>query len=318
MTKTIYLTIFSFFFTCSPVIAYDHELAVCSMFQNEAPFLQEWIEFYKLIGVQHFYLYNNNSTDNYQTILEPYISNHEVDLIQWNHSNANLKAQAAAFNHCLNKVRGKVKWIAFLDLDEFLFPVEHDNLHNFLKDYEKYGAVCANWIMFGTSDIDEIPKNTLMIESLTMRDQSVNKHVKSIVQPEKVRAVNSHAPTAFYSNFFQVTPNKVQFSGPFSPELNIDKLRINHYWTRDKKWLREIKIPRVEALKENLMAGDDTSWYLPCIQARSLTPTDWTLKIANCMNQKEDLTIQRFVEPLKKNIKIKYNNKKGEKVLNNK
>lgn len=39
----------------------QYELAICAIFQDEAAYLKEWIEFHKLVGVQHFYLYNHAS-----------------------------------------------------------------------------------------------------------------------------------------------------------------------------------------------------------------------------------------------------------------
>ena len=42
-------------------------------FKNEAPYLREWIEFNHIVGVDHFFLYNNNSEDNYEEIIEPYV-----------------------------------------------------------------------------------------------------------------------------------------------------------------------------------------------------------------------------------------------------
>src|SRR5271165_4385432 len=63
--------------------SYPYDLAICAIFQNEAPYLKEWIEFHKLVGVQHFYLYNNLSTDDYITVLAPYIDTKEVDLVDW-------------------------------------------------------------------------------------------------------------------------------------------------------------------------------------------------------------------------------------------
>jgi hypothetical protein len=274
------------------LIAYEHELAICAIFQNESLFLEEWLEFYKLIGVQHFYLYNNNSTDNYKEILNPYIQAGEVDIIQWDYSEEDYLnfAQSKAYNHCLNAVRGKVKWLAFLDIDEFLFSLEYDNLQNFLKNYEDYGAVCANWVMFGTSNIDTIPKNKLIIESLTMCSYTptiMSVLIKSIVQPEKVEKFGIHNTDKFFPNFFQVTADKVAFEGSSAPSINITKLRINHYWARDEKWLREVKIPRQASIHKR-------AWNYSSSESK-----EWVLKHANAMNEIQDLTIQRFVEPLR-------------------
>jgi hypothetical protein len=54
-------------FSCSS--SYKHNLTICAMFKNEAPWLKEWITYdQKVLGVDHFYLYNNDSTD----VLEQY------------------------------------------------------------------------------------------------------------------------------------------------------------------------------------------------------------------------------------------------------
>lgn len=51
----------------------QYKVSVCAIFKNEAPYLKEWIEFNRIVGVEHFYLYNNNSEDNYEEIIAPYI-----------------------------------------------------------------------------------------------------------------------------------------------------------------------------------------------------------------------------------------------------
>ncbi len=42
------------------------KISIISLFRDEAPYLKEWIEFHRLIGVDQFHLVNNNSTDNYR------------------------------------------------------------------------------------------------------------------------------------------------------------------------------------------------------------------------------------------------------------
>jgi hypothetical protein len=52
-------------------------------FRDAAPYLAEWVEFHLLLGVEHFYLYNNNSVDDYKGALEPYIRAGVVSLAEW-------------------------------------------------------------------------------------------------------------------------------------------------------------------------------------------------------------------------------------------
>lgn len=77
----------------------QYKVSVCAIFKNEAPYLREWIEFNHIVGVDHFFLYNNNSEDNYEEIIEPYVKKGIVTLIQWPKN----QAQMECYNDCIFK-----------------------------------------------------------------------------------------------------------------------------------------------------------------------------------------------------------------------
>ena len=198
---------------CRILISYEYELSVAAIFKDEAPYLQEWIEYHKMMGVQHFRLYNNDSTDAYEYVLAPYIERGEVELLDWPSSAQDLKnwCHNTQWPQCQDAVRsfmGKSKWLALIDIDEYLFPLEHSTMTEFLKEYEQYPAVMLNWQCFGTSCVKEIPKERLMVEMLHMkaREKSVrNFPVKSIVRPELVDLKqNNWSPHVF--NYFSDKP----------------------------------------------------------------------------------------------------------------
>ena len=60
-------------------------LSICAVFRNEAPYLREWIEFHRIVGVEKFFLFNNRSEDDYKSVLTPYIESGLVELTQWPH-----------------------------------------------------------------------------------------------------------------------------------------------------------------------------------------------------------------------------------------
>lgn len=237
--------------------SYQYDLAIAAIFQDEAPYLREWIEFHKLTGVQHFYLYNNLSTDHYLEVLQPYMNSGEVELIDWNVQTTELKSfckiQCAAYNHAVELAKDSAQWLAVLDIDEFLFPVQTDSLIDFLQDYADFGGVCANWQMFGTSGVFAIPTDKFLIETLLYKapiDYQENVHVKSIVQPNKVKRFKNPHFCEYKYGHYQVTPDKIPFNGPFSI-IAIDKLRINHYWSRDEFFLYTKKMPRRNKWNDN-------------------------------------------------------------------
>ncbi|MBQ3442569.1 MAG: glycosyltransferase family 92 protein [Selenomonadaceae bacterium] len=50
-----------------------YDLAVVAIFKDEARYLREWLDYHLAAGVEHFYLYNNDSSDDYATVLAPYV-----------------------------------------------------------------------------------------------------------------------------------------------------------------------------------------------------------------------------------------------------
>ena len=140
-----------------------HYVAICAIFKNEGMFLKEWIEYHLLIGVEHFYLYNNFSDDDYWVVLEPYIRKGLVTLTDWPVE----KGQLSAYKDCYDKRKDSVNWIAYIDLDEFICLREANDLRKWLREYERYPSVYMNWKMFGTSGILEHDSKQFVIEQYT-------------------------------------------------------------------------------------------------------------------------------------------------------
>lgn len=248
---------------------YKYQLAVVAIFHNDARYLKEWIEFHRLVGVEHFYLYNHLSTDAYKEVLKPYIAKGIVKLIDWPYTYGTLyewnQIQRAAYGDALTRAKGKVKWLAAIDTDEFIFPSQENSLLEFLSSYEQYGGLGINWVVFGTSGVHLKTDTQLLTEELTLRgpdNSPMNLHIKSIVRPERV-AEAGFDPHAFIykKGYGQVNANKEPFSGPFSPYVAIDKVRINHYCYRDEDYFHQVKIPRLKKW------GVDTSNIENAIQA---------------------------------------------------
>lgn len=261
-----------------------YQLAACLFFQNEAPYLKEWIEYHRLIGFEHFYLFNNESEDNYLEVLQPYIKKGIVELTdvpgisatQYEHA----CKQYAAYNQTLKKTKKDVKWLALIDADEFIVPIQKDNLLDVLKDYEDHGAVYVNWLMFGTSGCEKIPPNRLMIESLTYCQLEPMPIGKSIVRPERVTICTDAHRFFYHPPYFHVNTNHETFDA-YCPVAD-DKLLINHYYTRDIDHLIHVKFPRRKKWQEL-----DLESYL---------------QLGEALNNTQNLAIQKFVPKLRRRM----------------
>ena len=268
-------------------------LSIVAIFQNEARYLKEWIEFHKLLGVEHFYLFNNLSADNFKDVLKPYIKNGLVELFDWPITNnchrRFVSTQISSYQKIIEK--NETFWLAMIDIDEFLFPTTQNNLTDLLKEYEDYAGICVNWELFGTSYIDYILDNELLIEKLTLKCEKPNlefcKQVKSIVQPQYVLYSKNAHSCIYKKGFFCVNENKIkpQFmsSNHISSKIICnEKIRINHYWTRDEYFFKYHKLARKKRIQ-----GDKYS-YIYWMKSR--------------LNAKYDDTIFRFIPSLKKNM----------------
>ena len=141
-----------------------YKVSICAIFRDEAPYLREWIEFHKIVGVDHFYLYNNFSTDAYQEVLRPYIENGDVTLTEWPYP----QGQMSAYRDCIERYREETQWIGFIDIDEFVVPKKMDTIYEFLKPFSRRAAVLIYWRFFGSSGFLERDTARLVTEDFTV------------------------------------------------------------------------------------------------------------------------------------------------------
>ena len=69
-------------------------LTACLIFRDAASYLEEWLRFHLLVGVEHFYLYDNDSSDDYLSVLRPFCAEGKVTLTRWPGPMQQLKAYA--------------------------------------------------------------------------------------------------------------------------------------------------------------------------------------------------------------------------------
>jgi Glycosyltransferase family 92 len=172
----------------------EHYLALCAIFRDEAPYLGEWIAFHRLVGVDHFFLYDNGSTDRPETVLDPYVADGCVSVRPWPLP-FHRGASRAAYTDCLERARGRVRWLAYLDLDEFLFAPRHYRLAPLLRDYEAYPGVVVRWQVYGSSGHEHACDAPVIarFSRRAPRQWVRNRRVKSIIDPARaLRPLNSH------------------------------------------------------------------------------------------------------------------------------
>lgn len=296
--KKIGIPLFIFFCIVLGTIAfwkkedYSYKLSILAIFQNEERFLKEWIDFHRLMGVEHFYLFNHLSSDDYLSVLQPYLSVGLVELYDWPYPSQEgneadwTRVQSAAYREGIARAKGNTKWLAILDADEFLFPVQAFNLTDWLSGYEECSGILVNWQVFGTSHVPKIADDQLLIEQLTYQapvQEHMNTYCKSIVRPEAVKTCCDPHTVVYYPWSYAVDVDKYIFPWKFhaSHPVKVDQVRINHYWSRDEDFLYNHKLARYAkwgtdarreaCLKRNEVANqcrnDEIQRFVPALQA---------------------------------------------------
>ena len=253
-------------------------LSIGAVTRNEAAYIEEWIEFHLLQGVEHFFILDNESTDDTLKILQRYANEGIVTLgITKEHP-----CQRAAYNEILFRYKMLSKWIAFIDVDEFLYSPTGENLRNLLKPLRSYAGLAVHWKIFGSSDF-KYKNPGLVIERFRHCAPEVNGHVKSIMQSAKTIEMDAD-PHTFIAVGQIIDENKKVQERHYAvvPGGTADLFCINHYATKSlEEALARWKLPRSDNHAIRLKGWEERFKSLD----RNEVSNDYLLKYAPQVNE---------------------------------
>ncbi len=221
-------------------------VSICGIFKNEAKYLREWIEFHRIVGVEHFYLYNNFSSDNYMEILQPYIDSKVVTLIDWPHQ----KGQALAYNHCLQNFKDQTSWLGFIDLDEFVVPNKYDNVSEWLKKHEKQPMAFVYWKFFASGGNVTENNKALVSETYTLSScfSGTQKMFFNTSWGDWVKKIRiAHIVKLKYLGTY--VPNDPMLFYGFLKNKKENDIQLNHYYNKSYEYQLRKKIPNGNVLE---------------------------------------------------------------------
>ncbi len=224
-------------------------VAICAIARNEGPYLLEWLAYHRVIGVEHFLIFDNDSTDGMSQMLKRLSGEGWLEVVSWP-DQPNRSAQEPAYTAGIARLEGRVRWVAFIDLDEFIQPLGCDTIQAVMTDYQGVGGLLLPWRIFGSGGRME-PGEGLVMERFTRRAPDrhpTNALVKSLLRPELVTRVGVH--TSALSQGFLVDEHFSVAGTHGDPDrhvvVNAKRLILNHYFCKSwKEW--EIKRNRGQA-----------------------------------------------------------------------
>lgn len=262
----------------------NYKLVFTTNFKAENPYLQEWIEYHLLVGVDHFYLYDQDGGEEARQILAPYEHAGLVTRHPWTHYDGTrydgptrfyqINKNHLGFAHCARHYRHAAEWMMKIDVDEFLYPpADDDNLLQWLNSISGKGikGVSIPRFNFGYNFHETRPPG-LVIESYTRREADASDH-KDLANCTCLGNNRfCHSAHSWHYRWFK--------GGTFLRENAPDGIRINHYYTKSYEEYTQ---------RQNVSRG------------RGLTRTTFDSRNLGC-EAVEDTGMLRFAGTVKNNI----------------
>ena len=153
-------------------------VCLAAILKDEKSFVEEWVAHHRLLGVDHFFLYDNDPLQPLQDILR--LHRDYVTILPWlvEHDDPNYPGhtkQLKAYRHCLDNGAANYDWVTFLDGDEFIILNEHEHLQAFLADFQDCDLVALNWHVFGHDGHFDDPPG-LVLEFADAADERAQGH----------------------------------------------------------------------------------------------------------------------------------------------
>jgi len=230
--------------------------AICLIVRNEARDIAEWIAFHALLGFDTQIIFDNASDDGTARIIRAAAGLHDIRTHDW--PNRSAQSQIAAYQATCEAYRLEFDWIAFIDSDEFLLPVEDIKINDFLIRFDRWSGIALHWAVYGANGHDDMPPG-LILENFTRRADETffaARHVKSIIRPGFANAcLNPHCFDLrghIDGSYCDALGRSMQWwlapeCGGILPGLSHEPpdysvARVNHYFTRSRAhWLAKLR-----------------------------------------------------------------------------
>ncbi len=219
--------------------------------------MKEWLDHYINEGIDHFFLIDNGSDDDYMNFMKEYLDNNKVTLV----IDPSRHMQTQLYNKYFLERSKSYEWVIVCDLDEFIYSRKQFNtIKDYLNSLDKsISQVKVQWKIFGSSGHIEQPISvaksfTKRANYDTGRTQAV-KHIdgikyslcKSIIRTIYLTNFNIHIHNSSDNNIILSSnslSNMDEFGLISENELNNSYLHLNHYVNQSFSWFMKVKATR--------------------------------------------------------------------------
>jgi hypothetical protein len=192
--------------------------------------LKLWIEHYLWQGVEHFYLIDNDSTDEPLSILQEYI---DKGLVTYYFLPEKYKqAEHYRFVFDNENLKQKTKWLAVCDLDEFFYGVDKKLTTNIQRLDPYYHYILCNWHMFGSDGNIEHPEDIRTSITHRKTDLTMTKYIF------KTKLIKDCSHIWIHSLI------DVPYINPKCIRTANKLIKLNHYPIQSIEYFQKVKMTR--------------------------------------------------------------------------
>jgi hypothetical protein len=211
------------------------DVSVMAILKDEAPNMEEWLCHHLAIGVDHFFLYDNGSTDELHEVLKPYADHGIVTCVYFPMRGL----QRDANNHVVRFFGTTTQWLAYVDIDEFLVPEHDEPIDQVLARFRDAEQVLVSRKEFCYSG-HRTPPGGLVTEAYREFSANVPRVgtsevlAKPIIRPAAVARVGIHNATTLHGRTVNTAGEPTSEDVTVIEDPSYANLQMNHYFT--KSW----------------------------------------------------------------------------------
>ncbi len=216
------------------------KICLCVIGKNENYYIKEFTNYYKKIGYNHIFLYDNNdlNDERFEDIINSEIKRGFVSIINIRgYRGEGINPQLTAYQDCYEKNNKKFNWLSFFDIDEYLeLNSSVNKIDKFFKQ-EKFihcQIIKLNWLYY-TSNNSLYFENKPLQQRMTipLYNLKINRHIKSTVRGSLPLNYWSKAenPHTSINNFTTCSSSGkiINSSSPYNTPIEHEYAYLKHY-----------------------------------------------------------------------------------------
>lgn len=258
----------------------NDKVAIMAIAKNESRYIKEWLDYHRNLGIDRFYIINNDDPDE-NTMYD--MLKDESDIVQFNVPGAEelkkVGMQEGVYNSIYQNVikkAGDVKWLAVIDIDEFLY-FNGKSIKEFLSDsiFNDTDVIHLNWRLYGDNGQiyyedkpvqerfpNQCPLNVVYNSEEAKKGVLENMFIKSIIRvSDKPTRIFIH--TTMVQNGITRRGDGTVSISPWCEPLSDDNNYVKHYNTKSlEEYInRRCSSSTTDAAHEVVDVMSRINWY---------------------------------------------------------